>query len=243
MEFQDEAFVLSARAHGEAGAIVDLLTAERGRYAAHVAGGASRKMRPFLQPGARVLVEWRARTAEQLGSARLEPVGEGISGLFDDPLALAGLSAAAAVAAGALPEREPHPGAFDAFAALVDAFHHPEVWPAVFVRFEAGLLQELGFGLDFSRCAATGSVDDLVYVSPKTGRAVSREAGEPYRDRLLKLPPFLCAAQNRLQPGDVGDGLELTGRFLESFVFAPLNRPLPPARVWLLDRLREARRL
>jgi DNA repair protein RecO (recombination protein O) len=243
MEFDDEAFVLSARAHGESGAIVDLLTAERGRYAAHVAGGASRKMRPFLQAGARVLVKWRARTSEQLGSAQLEPVGEGPSSLFDDPLALAGLSAAAAVAAGALPEREPHPGAFEAFDALVAAFAHPEVWPAVFVRFEAGLLQELGFGLDLTRCAATGTMDDLAYVSPRTGRAVSRGAGEPYRERLLRLPPFLCAAQNRLQPGDVGDGLELTGRFLESFVFAPLNRPLPAARVWLLDKLREAGRL
>ena len=243
MEFEDEAYVLSARAHGENGAIVDLLTAGHGRYAGHVAGGASRRMRPFLQAGSRVLVKWRARTAEHLGSVQLEPVGEGASGLFDDPLALAGLSAAAAVAAGALPEREPHPGAFDAFAALAGAFHHPEVWPAVFVRFEAGLLQELGFGLDLSRCAATGALDDLVYVSPRTGRAVSRAAGEPYRDRLLRLPPFLCAAQNRLQPGDVGDGLELTGRFLESFVFAPLNRPLPPARVWLIDKLREAGRL
>ena len=243
MEFEDEAFVLSARTHGEAGAIVDLLTAQHGRYAAHVAGGASRKMRPFLQAGARVRTLYRARTAEHLGSAQLESLGEGPSGLFDDPLALAGLSAAAAVAAGALPEREPHPGAFDAFAALVGAFHHPEVWPAVFVRFEAGLLQELGFGLDLSRCAATGAVDDLLYVSPRTGRAVSREAGEPYKDRLLRLPPFLCAAQNRLAPGDVADGLELTGRFLESFVFAPLNRPLPPARVWLIDRLHEAGRL
>ena len=243
MEFEDEAFVLSARAHGESGAIVDLLTAERGRYAAHVAGGASRKMRPFLQAGARVLIQWRARTSEQLGSAQLEPVGEGPSSLFDDPLALAGLSAAAAVAAGALPEREPHPGAFDAFAALVSAFAYSEVWPAVFVRFEAGLLQELGFGLDLTRCAATGSMDDLIYVSPRTGRAVSRTAGEPYREKLLRLPQFLCAAQNRLAPGDVGDGLELTGHFLEQFVFSPLNKPLPPARVWLLDKLREAGRL
>jgi DNA repair protein RecO (recombination protein O) len=180
VEFEDAAFVLSARAHGEAGAIVDLLTAERGRFAAHVAGGASRKMRPFLQPGAQVRVRWRARTSEQLGSAALEPIGEGPAALFDDALALAGLSAAAAVAAGALPEREPHPGAYDAFEALVGAFAHQGVWPAVFVRFEAGLLEELGFGMDLSRCASTGSVDDLVYVSPRTGRAVSREAGEPY---------------------------------------------------------------
>ena len=173
----------------------------------------------------------------------LEPVGEGPAALFDDRLALAGLAAAAAVAAGALPEREPHPGAFLAFEALTSALMNPDIWPAVFVRFEAGLLQELGFELDFSKCTVTGAVDDLIYVSPRTGRAVSRQAGEPYKDRLLALPPFLLASQAGLSPGDIAAGLDLTGHFLEAFVFAPLNRPLPPARLWLLDRLREADRL
>jgi DNA repair protein RecO (recombination protein O) len=243
VDFEDDAFVLSARAHGEAGAIVELLTATRGRYVAHVAGGASRRMRPFLQPGARVMVRYRARVSEQLGSATLEPVGEGPSALFDDPLALAGLNAAASLAAGALPEREPHPGAFFAFEAFCEALAHHAIWPAVYVRFEAGLLQELGFGLDLSKCAATGSTDDLVYVSPRTGRAVSRGAGEPYAERLLKLPRFLLSAQGGLDSGDIGDGLDLTGHFLESFVFAVMNRPLPPARVWLIDRLRQAERL
>ncbi|MFN3522876.1 MAG: DNA repair protein RecO [Phenylobacterium sp.] len=240
MEFEDDAFVLSARAFGETGAIVELLTERHGKYAAHVAGGASRKLRPFLQAGARALVRYRARVSDQLGSASLEPVGEGPSALFDDALALAGLSAAAAVAAGALPEREPHPGAFLAFEALQSALPHPDIWPAVYVRFEAGLLQDLGFGLDLSRCAATGAVDDLIYVSPRTGRAVSRQAGEPYKDRLLPLPPFMLGAQARLAPGDVRAGLDLTAHFLEAFVFAPLNRPLPPARLWLLDRLSES---
>jgi DNA repair protein RecO (recombination protein O) len=243
MEFEDDAYVLAARAHGESGAIVELLTERHGKYAAHIAGGNSRKIRPFLQPGARVLVRYRARVSDQLGSAQLEPVGEGPSALFDDPLALSGLSAAAAVAAGALPEREPHPGAFLAFEALVGALSHPDIWPAVFVRFEAGLLQDLGFGLDLSKCAATGSVDDLIYVSPRTGRAVSRDAGELYKDRLLALPPFMLAAQHGLNSGDVSAGLALTGYFLEAFIFGPLNRPLPPARLWLLDRLSEAGRL
>lgn len=243
MEFEDDAFVLSARAHGESGAIVELLTAAHGKYAAHVAGGSSRRVRPFLQAGARALVRFRARVSDQLGSAALEPVGEGPSALFDEPLALAGLSAAAAVAAGALPEREPHPGAFLAFEALREALAHPDIWPAVFVRFEAGLLQDLGFGLDLSKCAATGTVDDLIYVSPRTGRAVSREAGEPYKDRLLPLPPFLLSSQSRLEVGDVRAGLDLTAHFLEAFVFGPMNRPLPPARVWLIDRLSEAGRL
>lgn len=243
MEFEDDAYVLSARAHGETGAIVELLTANHGKYAAHVAGGASRRMKPFLQAGARTIVHYRARVSDQLGSAQLEPVGEGPSALFDDRMALAGLSAAAAVAAAALPEREPHPGVFFAFEALTAALAMPEIWPAVFVRFEAGLLQELGFGLDLSKCAATGSVDDLIYVSPRTGRAVSRGAGEPYKDRLLPLPPFMLSAQTGLAAGDVKAGLDLTAHFLELFVFGPINRPLPPARVWLIDRLAEGERL
>ncbi|RZJ43713.1 MAG: DNA repair protein RecO [Brevundimonas sp.] len=243
MEFAEEAFVLSARAHGDTGAVVDLLTETNGRRAAYVAGGASRKMRPFLQPGARVSVELRARTSDHLGSAKLEPMGEGPSALFDDPLALTGLAAAAAVAQGALPEREAHPGAFLAFEAMMGAFAIPAIWPAIFVRFEAGLLDDLGFGLDLSRCAVTGGMDDLIWVSPRTGRAVSREAGAPYADKLLALPPFMLGAQAGLGEGDIRAGLDLTGHFLEQFVFHPQNRPLPPARVWMLDKLAEAGRL
>ena len=243
MEFAEEAFVLSARAHGDTGAVVDLLTETHGRRAAYVAGGASRKMRPFLQPGARVTAELRARTSDHLGSAKLEPIGEGPSALFDDPLALTGLAAAAAVAQGALPEREAHPGAFLAFEALMGAFAIPDIWPAIFVRFEAGLLEDLGFGLDLSRCAVTGTMDDLIWVSPRTGRAVSREAGAPYADKLLALPPFMLGAQAGLGEGDVRAGLDLTGHFLEQFVFHPQNKPLPPARVWMLDKLAEAGRL
>ena len=243
MEFEDDAFVLSARPHGEAGAIVEFLTANHGRYAAHVAGGTSRRLKPLLQAGSRAVIAYRARVSDQLGSATLEPVGEGPSALFDDALALAGLAAAAAVAAAALPEREPHAGAFYAFEALTDSLIHPDIWPAIFVRFEAGLLQDLGFGLDLSKCAATGAPDDLIYVSPRTGRAVSRAAGEPYKDRLLALPPFLLSAQGGIAPGDVGAGLDLTAHFLQAFVFNPLNRPLPPARLWLVDRLSDADRL
>jgi len=243
MEFHEEAFVLSARAHGDTGVVVDLLTETHGRHAAFVAGGASRRMKPFLQPGARVIADYRARTSDHLGSARLEPVGEGPSVLFDDGLALTGLAAAAAVAQGALPEREPHPGAFLAFEALMAAFQIPAVWPAIFVRFEAGLLDDLGFGLDLSRCAVTGTMDDLIWVSPRTGRAVSREAGAPYADKLLKLPPFMLGAQAGLSEGDVRSGLDLTGHFLEQFVFHPQNKPIPSARVWMVDKLAEQGRL
>lgn len=237
MDFTEEAFVLSARSHGDTGVIVDLLTETHGRRAAYVAGGASRKMKPFLQPGARVVVDYRARTAEQLGAARLEPVGEGPSALFDEPLALAGLAAAAAVVHGALPEREPHPGVFLAFEALVSALAVPQVWPAIFVRFEAGLLEDLGFGMDLSHCAATGTLDDLIYVSPRTGRAVSREAGAPYADKLLTLPPFMLGAQAGVGAGDIRAGFALTGHFLEQFVFHPQDRPLPPARDRLVEKL------
>ncbi len=243
MEWRERVFVLAVRAHGEAGAVVELLTEARGRWAAHVAGGASRRMKPFLQPGAQAVATYRARTADNLGSAALEPVGEGPSALFDDSLALTGLASAAAVVAGALPEREPHPGVFAAFEALAGAFAAPEIWPAVYVRFEMGLLEEMGFGLDLSRCAVTGSADDLAYVSPRTGRAVSRDAGAPYAERLLRLPPFLLGSQAGLGDDDVGAGLEITGRFLERDVFGPLNRPLPPARAWLLDKLAAAGRL
>jgi DNA repair protein RecO (recombination protein O) len=237
MDFTDDAFVLSARAHGDTGVVVELLTETHGRRAAYVAGGASRKMKPFLQPGARVVADYKARTSDHLGSARLEPVGEGPSALFDDSLALTGLAAAAAVVQGSLPEREPHPGAFLAFEALMSAFALPQVWPAIFVRFEAGLLEDLGFGLDLSRCAVTGTMDDLVWVSPRTGRAVSADAGAPYADKLLRLPPFMLGAQAGLGEGDVRDGLALTGHFLEQFVFHAQNRPLPPARAWMLERL------
>ncbi len=240
MEFQDDAFVFSARPHGETGAIVEALTAGHGKWAAHVAGGASRRMKPSLQAGSRVILRYRARVADQLGSASVEAVGEGASALFDDPLALAALAAAASVAGGALPEREPHRGVFLAFESLTRALADRDVWPAVFVRFEAGLLQDLGFGLDLARCAVTGLVDDLTFVSPRTGRAVSAAAGEAYKDRLLRLPPFLLSAQGRLRPGDIGAGLALTGHFLQSSVFAALDRPLPAARLRLVDRLAEA---
>jgi DNA repair protein RecO (recombination protein O) len=243
MEFEDQAFVLSARAHGEAGAIVEALTASRGKWAAHVAGGASRRNQPSLQTGGRVTFAYRARVADQLGSARIEPLGEGPSALFDDSAALAGLASAAALVAAALPEREAHPGVFLAFESLLMALADEAIWPAVLVRFEAGLLADLGFGLDLSCCAVTGGLDDLVWVSPRTGRAVSAAAGEAYRDRLLALPPFLLSAQGGLRPGDIAAGLKLTGHFLETCVFGVLNRPLPPARERLIDRLRDQDRL
>jgi DNA repair protein RecO (recombination protein O) len=243
MEFEEPAFILSARSHGEAGAIVEALTAMRGKWAAHVAGGASRRLKPVLQAGARVTFAYRSRVAEQLGSARIESAGAGPSDHFDDAAALAGLASAAAVVAAALPEREPHPGVFQAFEALTIALANEAIWPAVLVRFEAGLLADLGFGLDLSSCAVTGDTDDLTWVSPRTGRAVSASAGEPYRERLLVLPMFMLSSQARIAAGDVDAGLTLTGHFLQTCIFNALDRPLPPARERMIDRLRERGRL
>ncbi len=162
--------------------------------------------------------------------------------LMDSPARLAALASACSVAESALPEREPHPALFLATEALLEALAETgdDVWPAVYIRWELGLLGELGFGLVLSACAATGQTDELVFVSPRTGRAVSRDAGAPYEDKLLRLPGFLAPAPQssaRLAAGDIGDGLRLTGYFLARHVFDPLNRPLPGARERLSDLL------
>ena len=222
MEFEDDAFILAARSHGETGAIVEMLTKRHGKYAAHVAGAASRKMKPFLQAGARVTAHFRARTADQLGSAPLEPTGEGPSALFDDrPGAGAGLSSAAAVSAGAA-GAWPHPGVFLGFEAFIAALAAAEIWPAVYVRFEAGLLADLGFGLDLSRCAVTGSPDDLIYVGPALVGAVSSGRWRRLQDRPLRLPPFLLSSQGRLGRARCGRACDHQP-FPERFVFAPFR--------------------
>lgn len=237
IEFEDEAIVLGARAQGETGALVHVLSESHGVWAVHVAGGASRRMKALLQPGSRVQVAYRARHADQLGSARLEPLG-GAPDLLDDPLALIGLQAACLMTRHILPEREAHPGVHHALAALLGVMDMPEVWPAIYVRYEAGLLEAVGFGLDLSACAVTGGHDDLVFVSPKSGRAVSRMAGEPYRDKLLPLPGFLLSSQMGLADDDIFNGLSLTGFFLERHVFHPHNQPLPDIRIRLAEALR-----
>ncbi|EGF90630.1 DNA repair protein RecO [Asticcacaulis biprosthecium C19] len=238
-EFEDEAIVLSAKLHGESGAILHVLTENHGVYAAHVAGGASRRMKAALQPGASVLFRFRARHSEQLGTASVEASGSGPD-VLDDSVALLGLQCACLMTRQVLPERERHPGAYYALSALLGAFVAPDIWPAIYVRYEAGLLEELGYGLDLSACAVTGSRDDLVYVSPKSARAVSRGAGEAYRDKLLVLPQFLLSSQGGLIAGDVGRGLALTGFFLERHVFHPHNKPLPDVRLRLAEALADS---
>ena len=236
MEFSDDAIVLGGRGHGETGAIVHVLTASHGVYAAHIAGGASRRLKAALQPGARVVFSYRARHADQLGSATLEIDGP-TPDVLDDPLALVGLQCACAMTRAVLPEREAQPGAFHALGALIGVLDHEAIWPAIYVRYEAGLLDALGFGLDLTACAVTGERDALIYVSPKSGRAVSRAAGAEYHDKLLRLPGFMLSSQGGLNEGDVAAGLKLTGFFLERHVFHPHDKPLPDIRLRLAEVL------
>jgi DNA repair protein RecO (recombination protein O) len=236
MDWTDEGIVLAARPHGETGLVVSLLTRGHGRHAGFVPGGISRRARPVWQPGNLVAVQWRARLAEQLGNYGGELREAHAARAMDDAAELAGLAAACAVADEALPEREPHPAMFDGFHAFLGALGHPG-WPAIYVRLELGLLQELGFGLDLAKCAATGATHDLAYVSPKTGRAVSRAAAEPYKEKLVALPSFLSTGGLPADAAELAQGLELTGYFLERHVFWPQNKPLPPARARFMETL------
>lgn len=236
MDWIDEGIVLGARPHGENAAIVTLLTREHGRHMGLVHGGASRSKRPLLQAGNRVKAEWRARLSEHLGSYSCEMVTAHAALLLDDPLKLTGLTAACAVADGVLPEREPHAAVFAGFEALLIAFES-EAWPVVLVHLELGLLKELGFRLDLEKCAVSGIGEELIYVSPRSGRAVSREAGAPYAEKLLALPGFLAGGED-YGPSEILCGLELTGYFLERHLFWPHNRGLPEARLRLAEKLR-----
>lgn len=245
MDWSDRAIVLAARPHAETAAVVELLTESHGRHAGLVHGGRGRRMRPVLQPGNRVRATWRARLSEHLGTFTLEPEALRAGVLMEDAAALEGLASACALASLALPEREPHPSVFHGLEAFLDALETVALWPALLAKWEAGLLADLGYGLDLSRCALTGRVDDLTHVSPKTGRAVCGMAPEaaPYRDKLLLLPPFLLGAQAALAPGDVKAALALTGHFLERRLLWPADRTLPEARARLLARLEEQGRL
>ena len=236
MDWNDDGIVLAARPHGETGLVVSLLTREHGRHAGFVPGGVSRKVRPTWQIGNLVEAGWRARTAEQLGNFSGELREAHSARVLDSAVELAGLSSACAVVDAALPEREPHPAIFEGFHAFLTVLGH-EGWPAIYVRLELGLLQELGFGLDLEKCAATGATEDLAYVSPKTGRAVSRAAAEPYKEKLLPLPPFLSTGGLPSDAEQLRQGLDLTGYFLERHVFWPHNKPLPPARARFMETL------
>jgi DNA repair protein RecO (recombination protein O) len=237
MEWKDEGIVLAVRRHGETSAIAEILTATRGRSLGLVRGGRSRRMRPVLQPGNIVLATWRARLEEHLGNFTVEPLELKAGLLIGEAMRLAALTTLTAEAQ-LLPEREPHPRLYEAMRIVLDALEDEDTWPALLVRWELGLLDELGFGLDLARCAATGSNEDLIYVSPRTGRAVSRAGGLAYHDRLLALPAFLKGSQaGRPGQSDVVDGLKLTGFFLERHVFGPRGVAAPESRHWIMTHL------
>lgn len=242
MEWVGSGRILAVRPHGETSAVVELLTAEHGRRAGLVRGGRSKAMRAVLQPGNRVRAQWRARLEDHLGGLQVEAEELAAGVLMEDPLALAGLNAACAMASLCLPEREPHPSVAEAFEILIPALSDPDLWPALYVRWEAGLLADLGYGLDLRKCAATGGTEDLAWVSPKSGRAVSSEAGRPWADRMLALPGFLTGS-GRIAPGDIAAGLRLTAYFIDRRVLWPADRRLPDARARMIERLEGAGRL
>ena len=250
MDWTDDGIVLSARRHGESSAIATLLTRAHGRHAGLVRGGAGKRGRAVLQPGNMVHARWRARLPEHLGTFTLESGRGTAARLFADPLRLAALASACALADAAILEREPHPAVYDELHRLIATLEQDEAgarWPEVYVRWEVRLLADLGFGLDLARCAATGTEDGLAFVSPKTGRAVSDAAAGPWRERLLPLPGFLAAGKASDSPASaseaVAQGLMLTGYFLVRHVFEPQGKPLPAARRRLDERIGASLRL
>lgn len=239
MDWTDRGIVLSARKHGESAVILSLLTEAHGRHLGIVRGGGGRRARGLYEPGNMVDAHWRARLEDHLGSYTCELAQAHAAHILDDPLRLAGLSALCAVIESALPEREEHAALYGAVVGLVETLTAPE-WLEHYVEFEIALLRDLGFGLDLTSCAATGRTDQLIYVSPRSGCAVSASAGEPYRAKLLALPPFLVNEGPRPAPiSQILDGLRLTGYFLDQNIFVHARTGAPPARDRFIERLRQ----
>ena len=232
MEWSDTGIVLSARRHGESAAVVSLLTEHHGRHAGLVQGARGRRGRGLYQPGNTLAARWQARLPEHLGRYTCELVRAQSSMLLDDAPRLAALAAVCALTEATLPERHPYPQVYGALGHLLDALEAGGQWAETVVRWELALLGELGFGLDLAVCAATGAVDD------RSGRAVSREAGEPYAEKLLPLPPFLVSPEgDSASAADIVAGLRLTGWFFEKHVFAGQGGCMPQARERFIDRL------
>ncbi|UIJ70560.1 DNA repair protein RecO [Aurantimonas sp. HBX-1] len=229
MEWREEAIVLGVKRHGETSVIAEVMTRERGRHLGLVRGGRSRKQQPVLQPGNSVEVHWRARLDEHMGTFVLEPVELRAARLMEDGVGLNGIQLVAAHLR-LLAERDPHPRLYDGLMVIVDHLDTPDKAAELMLRFEIALLEELGFGLDLERCAATGRRDDLAYVSPKTGRAVSREAGAPWHDKLLPLPAFLSSQDTGADAASLAEAYRMTGYFLARHVFEPRGIAEPTSR-------------
>jgi DNA repair protein RecO (recombination protein O) len=236
MQWTDEGIVLGVRRHGEASGILELMTREHGRHLGLVRGGFGARMKPVLQVGNSVSATWRARLDEHLGNYTVEPTRERASNFFAASHAIYGVSHMAAMMR-LLPERDPHAGLYSVFEEILDRLEDPGLAAPLVVRFEMQLLSELGFGLDLEQCASTGARADLIYVSPKSGRAVSRSAGEPWADKMLRLPAFL--RDHDAEPGgrDLADGFALTGFFLARHVLEPRGLALSDERAHFIAAL------
>jgi len=236
MEWRDEGLIIGVRRHGEGSAIVEAMTRAHGRHLGLIRGGRSARLRATLQAGNTVGLVWRARLDEHLGAYAVEPLSLRAGRLMGSALALAGVNYLAQLLR-VLPERDPHEGVYEAASLIADALDEAMLAPALVARFEARILAECGFRLDLSRCALTGAMDRLAYVSPKSGRAVSAEAGAPWRERLLPLPPFLrddAPLDARPSAEEVADAFRLTGFFLARDLFALKGEPLPDSRAAFL---------
>ena len=237
MEWRDEGIILGTRRHGETSVILEAMTRTRGRHIGLVRGGRGRKMQPLLQPGNRVELHWRARLDEHLGVFQVEALELNAARLFDSAVAIFGLQMLAAHLR-LLPERDPNRTLYETLGLVILHLDDPVSAAELLVRFELLVLDELGFGLDLSQCAATGSRDDLAYVSPKTGRAVSRTAGSPWQDKLLALPAFLQRGSGlRGSPAEIDAAFRLTGFFFGRHVYEARGIEPPEARAAFLSAL------
>ncbi|MCR9108111.1 DNA repair protein RecO [Marivita sp. XM-24bin2] len=237
MDWRDTGILLSARRHGESAMIIDVFTPERGRHAGVVRGGASRKVSPILQPGAQLDLVWRARLEDHLGSFSVELQRSRAAIAMQNRITLAGMNAALSLLACLLPEREAHTDLYRQTQNLLDLLDQSELWPLAYLRWETALLEDLGYGLDLTCCAVTGSFEDLMYISPKSGRAVSTKGAGQWADRLLPLPAALKGEGEANNP-DIAEALGATGYFLENKVAAQqIGRPLPQARARFVDLL------
>ena len=236
MNWEDKGFVLSVAQHGETSAIIHVLTKKHGRHAGLVRGGRSRRLRPVLQPGNGVRVNWYARLSEHLGNYTVELDQALAAGIMESRLSLSALNAVTGLAMVTLPEREPHPDLYAGVGVLLKNLTAPEIWPALYVHYELALLKAVGYGIDISRCAATGVTENLTHISPRSGRAVSAAAAAPYRAKLFELPGFFNG-NHTCEPEDLRLGLKLSEYFLETRIFHAENKTLPDVRFRLMEVL------
>jgi len=239
MQWTDEGVVLGVKRHGETSGIVELMTRDHGRHLGLVRGAFSSRLKPILQPGNSVSATWRARLDEHLGNFSVEPTTLRVANFFVAPHAIYGVSHLSALMR-LLPERDPHENLYTALTDILDRLDNAGASAPLVVRFELQLLAELGFGLDLAQCAATGTSGDLIYVSPKSGRAVSRDAGEPWADKMLRLPAFLRDDDTNAANRDIADGFALTGFFLSRYVLEPRGLALADERAHFIAALERA---